>query len=323
MTYFLNQTEDYHRNDINNLGWELTVCNCLEPSHSPVRDVLKTNAPYGYLLLDYLTTRMSVNRLGSVLEVGGGYGYLMRDLLTRFPDTRATMVDIAPAMIKRQQHTLKDFDVTHVESDFFDVDPLVLQEQDMVIMNEIIGDFPTACNLTMEMITTDSSPVDPALKEIGMDVKTGVLAVLEGKPFNVNIGAARAVRRLCSLGIPAVFLSEHSCEAAVTDHMKPYVKLEPTNNPHEIKLIGHSEYTIRFSHLEAIARQYGYTVYRGNYTEFIKLNFSNKINYIFRSNSKKDDHEIIRQFIEDLYMYEYLLLIKDPRKSPRKLTGVY
>ncbi|MCG8686189.1 MAG: hypothetical protein MI892_15020, partial [Desulfobacterales bacterium] len=111
-----------------------------------------------------------------------------------------------------------------------------------------------------------------------------------------------------SCNVPYIFLSEHSCEATVTDHMAAIVKLTPSGNPEEIRLIGHSEYTIRFSDLESIARSFGYTVIRGNYTDFIKIDFSDRIRRILKSNSQKDDHEIIRHFIEDLYIYEYLLL---------------
>jgi hypothetical protein len=126
----------------------------------------------------------------------------------------------------------------------------------------------------------------------------------------VNIGALRALEKLCSLRIPFIFVSEHSCQVSVNDHLKPFLHISQTNDPQEIKLIGHSEYTIRFSDLVSMGRHFGYEIIRGNYTDFIQFDMTSKIKYILTSNSQKDEHEIIRQFIDDLYSYEYLLLMR-------------
>ena len=75
--------------------------------------------------------------------------------------------------------------------------------------------------------------------------------------------------------------------------------------------MGHDEYTIRFSDLVRVAEQFGYRVVRGQYKDFITYEYTDAINFILTSGSQKDEHEIIRQFIEDLYKYEYLVLIRD------------
>ena len=51
---FLNQTELYHKNDMNDLMWEVTVCNSIEPKTSPVRQILAQNRTYGEQLAAYL-----------------------------------------------------------------------------------------------------------------------------------------------------------------------------------------------------------------------------------------------------------------------------
>ncbi len=310
MSFFLNQTEQYHKNDMNDLMWEVTVCNSIEPETSPVRQILAKNSTYGEHLAAYLSGFIPPASCHNVMEVGGGYGYLMRDLLKKYPGINATMVDISPAMITCQRKTLAAFDICCLQSDFFDIDPGLIKTQDLVVMNEIVGDFTTACQLTRDMVTFRKHE-NKSLERICQYITRGIIDLPEEEPFNLNIGAMMALDKVCSLNVPYIFLSEHSCEAAVNDHMAPYIKLNPTGNPEEIRLYGHSEYTIRFSHLEGIARSFGYTVVRGNYTDFLKIHFSKRIHKILKSNSQKDTHEIIRQFIEDLYIYEYLLLIQE------------
>ncbi len=311
MSFFLNQTDQYHKNDLDNLKWEVTVCNSIETQTSPIRQILVKSRTYGEQLWDYLSHFIPQKQCHKVMEVGGGYGFLMRDLLRKTPGIKATMVDISPAMLNFQRQTLGGIHTRFLQSDFFDIDAGLIQDQDLVVMNEIVGDFPTACGVTKNMVTCGNHD-NATFNKIREYVKKGIITLPDDEPFNLNIGAMMALDRVCSSNVPYIFLSEHSCEATVADHMSTHIKLNPSGNPEEIRLIGHSEYTIRFCDLESIARSHGYTVIRGNYTDFIEVEFSNKIYRIFKSNSQKDAYEIIRHFIEDLYIYEYLLLIKEP-----------
>ena len=54
MSFFLNQTERYHKNDLENLMWEGTVCNTIETESSHLRQILVNNGSYGEQLFDYL-----------------------------------------------------------------------------------------------------------------------------------------------------------------------------------------------------------------------------------------------------------------------------
>jgi hypothetical protein len=83
MNYEVNDTSDYHLYDLDTLGWELTVCNALDPQHSPCRRVLKRNDSYGHLLYDHLDRFIPMRSLQKIIEIGGGYGYLTRDFLNR------------------------------------------------------------------------------------------------------------------------------------------------------------------------------------------------------------------------------------------------
>jgi hypothetical protein len=54
-----------------------------------------------------------------------------------------------------------------------------------------------------------------------------------------------------------------------------------------------------------------YKTFRGPPADFIAFDFTDKVRYMMYSKSfMKDEHEIIRYFIEDLYPYEYLILMK-------------
>ena len=119
MSFFLNRTEHYHKKNLENLNWEVTVCNSIEADTSPIRQILVNNRTYGEQLFDYLFEFISKERCSRVMEVGGGYGFLMRDLLRHVPDINATMVDISPAMMTRQRQILEGFHVRFLQSDFF------------------------------------------------------------------------------------------------------------------------------------------------------------------------------------------------------------
>jgi hypothetical protein len=89
------------------------------------------------------------------------------------------------------------------------------------------------------------------------------------------------------------------------------VRINPTGNPERIALMGHDEYTIRFSHLEKVARTLGYECIRGPFADFVTFRWSEKLRYILMSQGRYgDEEEMVCQFIDDLYKYEYLLLMR-------------
>ncbi len=309
-TYRINDTSDYHRNHLNTLGWELTVCNALENEQSPCRSVLAKPTSYGNLLYEYLETVIPIGSVSRILEIGGGYGYVMRDFLKKMPSTKATMLDLSPAMLARQRETLKDFRVEFIQKDFFSAEAAFLQSFDLAILNEIVGDLPTICGIDPNSLAGKTGASDPLVSSMNR-IFTAYSLPVPGGQFNFNLGALEALEKLCAAGIRYIFISEHSSEAPVPDKFNEKTGNQTEGDPEQIRLMGHDEYTVRFSHLAAVAGSFGYRVLRGQYKNFIILENSGRLNFVLSSNSMKDEHEMIRQFAGDLYKYEYLILIRD------------
>ncbi len=309
-SYHINDTASYHRKGLKTLGWELTVTNALEDASSPCRSVLKKNESFGNLLIDHLSIAIPLNSLSTVLEIGGGYGFLMRDFLRRYNVKKASMLDLSPVLLNKQKEILKDFTLAFIENDFFSMGADFFKDYDLVLLNEITGDFPTICDIDPNLFKTADLEKDPIMSRVKKIFITYSLPI-PTESFNLNNGAIEAVEKLCSAGVRYIYLSEHSCEATVPETLKNKINISSTQNPERIPLMGHCEYTIKFSYLVRVAEQLGYRVQRGQYKDFITFPYTDKLNFILTSNSQKDEHEIIRQFIEDLYKYEYVLLMRE------------
>ena len=301
----INDTRTYHKEHITTLGWELTVCNMLYPEESPCREVVKNNASYGTLLYEFLSGFIDMKQVKSIMEVGGGYGFLMKDFLALCTQVQVTMVDISPAMLEEQRKNVEGA-VTFIQSDFLELDNILLKNTDCIICNEIIGDFVTVCNITDEILESSSPEIKECkrlIDEYNLDIKT--------RPFNLNLGALLAIEKICKAGTKYIYVSEHSCESESKGDFRECVPVRPTFNPHEIRLFGHSEYTIRFSHIEAVASKWGYTVHRGVYNDIFGCRMTPKLQFILNSTaSAKDEYEILRQFIDDMFTYEYIICSK-------------
>jgi hypothetical protein len=309
MNPFLNTTEDYHRTGLDSLGWELTVCNALSREGGPCRRILARRESYGTLLYRHLSRLLPMESVSSVLEAGGGYGYLMRDFLTINPRLRATMLDISPRLLERQRETLRDFTVEFVPGDFFAMEDGFFRRFDLIILNEIAGDFPAACDVPTEVLSRPDARVDGLCERVRALFHRYDLERPAAPSFNFNLGALEALERICRAGVDHVFVGEHSCEARVPDELRDLITQSAPGFPERIRLRGHHEYTVKFSHLESVARAHGYDVTRGMYADFLKVHFTGEVRFILASRAAvTDEHEAIRQFVEDLYTYEYMLI---------------
>jgi hypothetical protein len=312
MGYTLNTTKDYHVNRMNTLGWELTVCNALYPEHTPLRKILRCNDSYGHLLYDYLNRFIPMGKIKNIIEIGGGYGYLMKDFLDRDRSLQPCMLDISPFLLQKQMETLKGYNVSFRQEDFLDTDPALLAGFDLAVLNENLGDFPTMINPGQDIFKLPSSKIiDPHLKKaVGLFERYG-FSRPEDMAFNFNTGAIQAVEKLCVSGIPYIYLGEHSCEAGVPETLRSIVHIESTGDPERISLMGHDEYSIKFSYLEQAARALNYKSMRGSFADFIHIDFTEELRFIMESHGcYSDEGEMICQFVEDIFKYEYLILIK-------------
>ncbi len=311
MNYEVNDTTDYHIHKLDTLGWELTVSNALDPEDSPCRRVLKRNGSYGRLLYDYLDRFIPMHSLRKIIEIGGGYGYLMRDFLSRNNSMQATMLDISPYLLQRQRQTLSLLNARFIQADIMDVHIRELQSFDLAVLNENMGDLPTLVGVPPDVFASSRQVTDPLLEQARSLFQRYAIRAPEEGPVNVNIGALCVLEKLCLAGVPFIFMGEHSCEAVAPEAWRKLVRLRPRGKPQRIRLRGHDEYTVRFTDLEKIARSFQYRTIRGPFADFLAFDFTDKLKYIMAAKSShSDEHEIIRHFIEDLYQYEHLILIK-------------
>jgi hypothetical protein len=310
MSIFINSTERYHREEMDSLGWELTVCEMLAREDSPCRRILKTPRSLGSALHAFLSDFFPWDSAGTVLEVGGGYGSLMRDLCAAHPGLRPTMLDISPFLHARQREALTGTGADFLVGDFFECGKEFLGGFDLAIFNENLGDFPTVCGITPVVLRGKGAVNDTLQAVRRLFARYGLERPAAGS-FAFNLGAVLAVQMLCEAGVPRIYMSEHSCQAHPPREYDGLIHVPFAGSPERIRLRGHDEYTIRFSHLEAVARAHGYRTHRGPYADFLEFEFTPEIRFILASHaSAKDEHEVIRQFVEDLFKYEYLVLLK-------------
>ena len=308
MSYLLNTTEDYHVNNLTSLGWELTVCNALYPKSSPCRHVLLSKDSFGIQLYHFLKKLIPLHEVHNILEVGGGLGYLMHDFLSLNPAVSATMLDISPYLLEKQKEILSGFHVSFCQKDILKIAADDIACFDLVILNENLGDMPTLIS-HCDKNTDIEKETEPWQERLQYFQEKYALSFPEEE--NINIGAMEVLNKLCHAQIKYIYLSEHSCEASIPTHLKPYINSDSSNNPEKITLKGHDEYTIKFSCLQKIAQYFNYKIVRGQFADFLHIDFNDKVKTALRLETPfTNQQEIIQQFVYDLYKYEYMVLIK-------------
>ena len=259
-------------------------------------------------LYRFLEKLIPFNKIHNILEIGGGLGYLMRDFLSLNPRLKATMLDISPYLLEKQKEILKDFKVDFYENDILNMEVEALAPYDLIIMNENLGDLPTWSHNPGEISNTEKNTAHYLEKADYFSKKYNMPFAAEE---NINIGAMILLENICRAGIKYIYLSEHSCETVVPERLKPYINIESSGIPEKIPLKGHDEYTIKFSYLQKIAEMFHYKVKRGPIADFLPLKINSKVLTALRLVTPfTSEQEIIRQFVYDLYKYEYMVMIK-------------
>lgn len=298
----LHDTRHYHLHHPIDLMTEFTVCESLGSMRSPTLRTLGLGKPYGAILGDRLRDRGLLGKGCRICEVGGGYGSLMRGLLEAHGDLvkRVLMVDLSRALIGVQRRALEPWRdlVSFVLGDALEVLPAI-SGADLFIINEMIGDLPVWTGLDPKSLPPEAQSVIGRYR----------LAVPENGPLHFNIGAIRLVEALCRKGIPA-FLSEHSSDPIIPRRMPFLVKgLAADGWPREIRLTAHSEYTIRFSHLEQVARTFGRKVESGSLLELIGYANAEKARFIFISRACSTDEQALTfEFLDHAREYRWLII---------------
>jgi hypothetical protein len=298
----LHDTRDYHLHHPVDLMTEFTVCESLGHSGSPYLRALAMERTYGAVLGDRLREKGILRKGWRLCEIGGGYGSLMRGLLEAHGDLveRVIMVDLSRVLLGRQQRALNPWKdrVSFVLGDALDVIPAI-SGVDLFLINEMIGDLPVWTDL-------DPKKLPP---EVAAVIDRYMLGIPEDGLFHFNIGAIRLVEAICRSGIPA-FLSEHASDPIIPREMPFLVRgLATSGWPREIRLTAHSEYTIRFSHLEQVARALGRKVETGSLLELIRYSNVEKARFIFNARAcSTDEQALVFEFLDHVREYRWLTI---------------
>ena len=232
-----------------------------------------TKMPYGGQLFDALYQKGLVPEEPKVLEVGIGLGHVT----DRFNE-RMTYID--PELGKRSDYTMVDLskklayfsksrfsqtnNVGVIQADALNL-PVKPGSRNLVISNEIMADLPTVTGIPKEKLKAD---VKGSASEGGiygdtvrMFKKYGLDFSDAPKEFSFNYGAVKLLREFSRM-LPSggnAFISEYS-----TDNV-------PCQYPVPVKLMDHTEYPVKFSHLNSAAQKLGFHVEEGRVQDFLKI----------------------------------------------------
>jgi hypothetical protein len=281
---------------------EFTICESFKSIDSPYMMVLKEPKPYGAIIGETLIDQGLIFPRCRICEVGGGYGSLMKGFLEVCSPLvrRIYMVDLSRFLIGKQKKVLQKWSsiTSFINADITELIP-ALSNIDAIIINEVIGDLETHKNLSASNLPRD---IKRLIDKYGLEVpKTGT--------FNFNSGAILLVEEICKKGIPA-FITEHSSDPIIPRDM-PYLGkgLEIDGFPRAIKLRGHFEFNIRFSHLVKVAEAWGRNVTGGSMIDLVGIEKSNKMRIIFTSRScATDEHEIIYELLDHIREYRWMII---------------
>lgn len=240
---------------------------------------------------------------GRILEIGGGEGDFAKDFLDYARYRRENpgcyaMLDISPHLLQLQrtavQHHSKRLDTPQVLADGL-ILPIAPESVDLLIANEIIADLPVIKNIcpddveafpevsAREYNSSEMALLASATQQIR---KYDLAMPTNGERFHLNYGAIQFLSEIHSVlrDGGAAFITEYSSEVEQTDYwvhipgfLAPRTGMEL---PEEVQLDGHSEFSIKFSHIEAAARQTGFEVESGPLHEFVGLKDYNLIEFI-------------------------------------------
>lgn len=309
----INRTEAFYTGEAPSLFWEMTVCQSLSGTGEGggCARALEKPRPYGLILAEFLASRVDLKPDSRVLEVGGGYGSLMEAFLPATGLRRVTMVDLAPRFSALQKERLGER-AECVVADVFEWLAQPGDVFDLVISNENIGDFPTAVDLGVGALRRAARRGPPfgddalersarLLWRYGLEVPGD-----DGEKIAFNLGALEYLELLAPRA-RAVFLSEHSADAA-PGPPHDFLATNPDHRPRRIELKDHAEYSIRFDHLEAVARGLGYRVERLSMPEFLGVRHDGGARFSAAAECVGNEAaEVMHEVLNHVKEYECLL----------------
>ncbi|MCK9229105.1 MAG: class I SAM-dependent methyltransferase [Syntrophales bacterium] len=299
----ISTTEDFYSHGLVDLMTEYTICESLGSIDSPYMAALEEPRTFGASLGRMLADQGVLRAGMRVCEVGGGYGSLMRGLLESRGDTfsHVTMLDLSRQLLERQRRVLFRWreKVSFVNGNIQSLLP-GLSGIDLFIMNEVAGDLKTWINLDPKNLPEEAARF---VDRYGLDIPS------EGF-FHFNMGVLLVVEELCRKGRPA-FLSEHSSDPLIPHDMDYLGRdLERNGYPREIRLRGHSEYTVRFSHVADVARGLGRKVVTGSLADLVGLAPSPRLRAVFLGRmTASDENAVLYELLDHIREYRWLLIL--------------
>jgi hypothetical protein len=298
----VNRTHDYYRYQPIDLMTEYTICESLSSLNSPYMAALKHPRSYGLIIGKRLQEEGILKGGCRVCEVGGGYGSLMKGLLEEYSHSvdKVFMTDLSMFLLKKQRETLQRWSskVIFINGDIGEIVHL-FTGMDVIIFNEMMGDLDTW--------RIDDGKNLPG--EIEAFVRRYELEIPTEGAFHVNYGALKIVEALCKRGTKA-FIAEHSSDPVIPGTMEYLGKgLVSAGFPREIRLKGHSEFTILFSHLVRVAKSLGRNVSTGSLIDLVGVADTKKMRFIFLTRaSATDEQEVIYELLDHIREYRWLII---------------
>lgn len=294
----INDTRHHYRFGTVDLMTEFTICESFATIDSPYMTAVDRPRPYGVMVGELLGLREG----SRICEAGGGYGNLMRGFLEGYARQidHVYMIDLSRSLLRRQRDRLKAWSslITYINGDITEM-VAAFSDIDCLIMNEVIGDLETIQDLNCTDLPGD---VQEMIQRYDLETPSA-------GTVNFNWGAIRLVEEICRRGIP-VFISEHSSDPLVSDDMAFLRRgLNRDGFPREIRLAGHSEFTIRFSHLVKVARAWGCSVDGGSLIDLVGLKRSPKMRFVFTAHAQATDEQaLLYELLDHIREYRWLLI---------------
>jgi hypothetical protein len=298
----INSTQHYYRYQPIDLLTEYTISETFSSINSPYMAALDSPGSYGSIVAAFLKENGLLKSKCRICEIGGGYGSLMKGFLETYSPLveHVFMADISRFLLKKQKNALNKWasKVSFINGDAMEMLPL-LSKNDLIILNEVIGDLETWEDLDASYLPDEVSSM----------VERYGLAIPESGSFSFNRDAVVLVEKICEMGMNA-FLVEHSSDPIIPENMEFLGKgLQNFNFPRKIRLKGHSEFTIRFSHLINVAETWGRNVTSGSLIDLVGIKSSPKMRFIFLANAcATDEQEIIYELLDHIREYRWLII---------------
>jgi hypothetical protein len=295
-------TRDYHRHGSQDLMTEFTICESFGSLNSPYLAVLENPKPYGAIIGDFLFCRGLLKHGTRLIEAGGGYGTLMDGLLGAHSNLiqNVYMADLSMHMLKKQKEALKNWGslVSFIQADILTFIEMI-SDIDLIIINEVIGDLDMVTGLESKNLPDDVCEL----------VKKYKLEISDSGRFNFNIGAIKLIEAISEKNIP-VFITEHSSDPVIPENMEFLQEgLVMNSFPREIRLHGHSEYTIRFSHLIKAAEALGRRVVTGPLIDLVGVKNTPEMKFVFTNRITNTERQgIIYELLDHIREYRWLVI---------------